>query len=97
MGMQLGELIAVGRECKGWTLRRLERECGVSNALISQIERGEVKDPGFTTVVKILDALGIKLDRAAQPARDRLKMLRDADARKPFGASATPPTKERQG
>lgn len=63
--MKLGELIAVGRECKGWTLRDLEREAGVSNALISQIETGKIKDPGFSTVIKLCRALGISIDRAA--------------------------------
>jgi transcriptional regulator with XRE-family HTH domain len=63
--MRLGELFAVARECKGWSLRRLEKECGVSNALINQIETGAVKDPGFSNVVKIADALGLKIERVA--------------------------------
>jgi transcriptional regulator with XRE-family HTH domain len=76
--MLLGELIAVGRECKGWTLRDLERESGVSNALISQIETGKIKDPGFRTVVRIMEALGISIERAAQTASRKvlLGMLR---------------------
>jgi transcriptional regulator with XRE-family HTH domain len=76
--VQLGELIAVGRECKGWTLRDLERESGVSNALISQIETGKIKDPGFRTVVRIMEALGISIDRAAKTASRKvlLGMLR---------------------
>ena len=64
--MKIGELIAIARECKGWTLRDLERECGISNALISQIETGKVKDPGFSVVVKIADALGARINRAAE-------------------------------
>lgn len=76
--MLLGELIAVGRECKGWTLRDLERESGVSNALISQIETGKIKDPGFRTVVRIMEALGISIERAAATASQKvlLGMLR---------------------
>jgi len=76
--VQLGELIAVGRECKGWTLRDLERESGVSNALISQIETGKIKDPGFRTVVRIMEALGISIERAAAIASRKvlLGMLR---------------------
>lgn len=66
--MKLGELIAIGRECKGWTLRDLERESGVSNALISQIETGKIKDPGFSTVVRICEALGVSIQRAADTA-----------------------------
>ena len=67
--MKLGELIAIGRECKGWTLRDMERETGISNALISQIEHGHVKDPGFSTVVRLTDALGLRLERAAETVR----------------------------
>lgn len=63
--MRLGELIGIARECKGWTLRDLERESGVSNALISQIETGKVKDPSFTNAVRLIEALGISLERAA--------------------------------
>ena len=76
--MLLGELIAVGRECKGWTLRDLERESGVSNALISQIETGKIKDPGFSTVVRLMEALGIGIERAARTASRKvlLGMLR---------------------
>lgn len=61
----IGGLISLARELKGWTLRDLESKTGISNALISQIETGKVKDPGFTTVVKIAKALGISLDRCA--------------------------------
>jgi transcriptional regulator with XRE-family HTH domain len=63
--MKLGEMIALARELKGWSLRRLERECGVSNALLCQIETGHVKEPGFRTVVKIAAALGLSLKRLA--------------------------------
>lgn len=85
--MRLGELIGVARECKGWTLRDLEKASGVSNALISQIETGKVKDPGFTTVIRLVDALGITLDRAATAERAKLNVLREAAARKQFGAA----------
>lgn len=74
--MRLGELIAIGRECKGWSLRELEKRCGVSNALLSQIETGKVKDPGFSTVVRITDALGVSIERAATTARPPISALR---------------------
>lgn len=81
--MVLGELIAIARECKGWTLRDLEKACGVSNALLSQIETGKVRDPGFAKVVQIMDALGVSLDRAADPVRRRLDVLRQSAQRRP--------------
>ena len=66
--MTLGELIGIARECKGMSLRDLERASGVSNALISQIETGKVKSPGFWTMVALSQALGITLERMAQTA-----------------------------
>lgn len=67
--MKLGELFAIARECKGWTLREMEERCGVSNALLSQIETGKVKDPGFTTIIRIVDALGLGWERVIKAAR----------------------------
>lgn len=64
--MKIGELIALSRELKGWSLRELEKRCGVSNPLLSQIETGHVKDPGFRTVAKIATALGLSLKRLAE-------------------------------
>jgi transcriptional regulator with XRE-family HTH domain len=81
--MRLGELIAVARECKGWTLCDLEKASGVSNPLISQIETGKVRDPGFTTVVRLVDALGLSLDRAATAERAKLDVLRKTGVWKP--------------
>jgi len=63
--MKLGELINLSRELKRMSLRDLEKQSGVSNALISQIETGHVKDPGFRTLCKIADALGLSLKRLA--------------------------------
>lgn len=63
--MRLGELIAVARECRGYTLRDLERHTGISNALLSQIETGRIKNPSWRNVVKIARALSLKLDRLA--------------------------------
>lgn len=79
--MILGDLIGTARECKGWTLRELEKVSGVSNALISQIETGKVRDPGFATVVRLVDALGVTLDRAAKAERAKMQILRQSRAR----------------
>lgn len=64
--MTVGELIGLARAIKGWTIRDLERETGISNALISQIETGHVKEPSFTKVVRLCEALGLPLDRVAE-------------------------------
>jgi transcriptional regulator with XRE-family HTH domain len=64
--MTLSQTIAFARECSGHSLRALEKETGISNALLSQIERGDVKNPSFKTVIKISQALGISLKRLSE-------------------------------
>jgi transcriptional regulator with XRE-family HTH domain len=76
--VKLGELLKMAREIKGITLRDLERETGISNALLSQIETGHVRQPGFQNVVKIARVLNVKLDTLANHAvADLKKVLRD--------------------
>lgn len=64
--MKVGELIAIAREYRGMSLRDLEKETGISNALLSQIETGHVREPSFRKIAKIAKALGLKLDRLAR-------------------------------
>jgi transcriptional regulator with XRE-family HTH domain len=54
--------LSSARRCSGRSIS----DRAVSNAVLSQIENGHVKDPGFFTVVKIAKALGLKLDRLAK-------------------------------
>jgi transcriptional regulator with XRE-family HTH domain len=61
----LAHMLAVARECKKMTLRDLEKATGISNALLSQIETGHVKEPSWRNVVKIAKALDLKLERLA--------------------------------
>lgn len=55
--MKIGQLLLMAREISGRTIRDLERETGISNALISQMETGQVKSPSFRNVVKIARGL----------------------------------------
>jgi transcriptional regulator with XRE-family HTH domain len=64
--MKLGELINLSRELKKMSLRDLEKKSGVSNALICQIETGQVPNPGFRTVCKLASALGVSLKRLGE-------------------------------
>lgn len=64
--MKLGEMIGIARDCKGLTLRQLEKATGISNALLSQIENGHVKEPSWRNVVKIARVLDLKLNRLAK-------------------------------
>lgn len=64
--MRLNEMLALGRELKGLSLRELERETGISNALLSQMETGHVKEPSWRNVVKVARALNLKLSILAE-------------------------------
>jgi transcriptional regulator with XRE-family HTH domain len=47
------------RKRRGITQEQLERESGVSQAVISRIERGDVLDPASSTVMKLAAALDV--------------------------------------
>lgn len=56
------------------TLRDVEAKTGISNAYLSQIETGKIKDPGFFMVAKLLSLYNLTIseiftidDYAIQP------------------------------
>jgi len=53
----LGEKIKERRKAKGWRLRNLSKESGVSITFLARIERGE-RSPSATTLRKIAKLLG---------------------------------------
>jgi transcriptional regulator with XRE-family HTH domain len=57
--MELNEMLKMSRQIKGYSIRQLEKQSGISNALISQIETGKVQNPGFFTVMALAHSLGI--------------------------------------
>ena len=61
----LGQLLRLARELKGWSLRELDKQTGVAHAAINQIETGHIKDPSFRTVVRLARGLNVPLDRLA--------------------------------
>jgi HTH-type transcriptional regulator, competence development regulator len=42
---ELGEMLGKARRKKGWSLRDVERETGIRNAHLSQIEQGTIERP----------------------------------------------------
>ncbi|CAI82363.1 helix-turn-helix domain-containing protein [Dehalococcoides mccartyi] len=63
------------RDTKGLSLREVERKSGVSNAVLSQIESGQVKRPSPTTLYKLAELYGVPYDelmsRAGYPVPSR--------------------------
>jgi hypothetical protein len=41
------------RKDKGLTLREVEKQTGISNAYLSQLETGKIKNPGYETVIAL--------------------------------------------
>ena len=58
---QVGEKIRAVRERKGYTLKMVAQRAGVSESLISQIERKKVS-PAIDTLLSIADALELDLE-----------------------------------
>lgn len=50
------------RKSRGYTLRMLERDTGISNELLSQIENGRVKSTSAENVRRLADAFGYTMD-----------------------------------
>ena len=66
--VHLGDRIREVREKKGITLRTLAREAGVSESLISQIERNRVS-PSIDTLLNVADILEIDMEYLFQDLR----------------------------
>lgn len=58
---KLGTFVRTSRELRGYTLKTLEKVCGVSVSQLSKIERG-VSEPSKNTVMAIAKGLDISSD-----------------------------------
>jgi HTH-type transcriptional regulator, competence development regulator len=63
--MTVGELFGLCREIRGLTLRDVEKATGSSNAFLSQVESGKVKDLSLRNALMLCDFYGITLERVA--------------------------------
>jgi transcriptional regulator with XRE-family HTH domain len=61
-GRQLGVLIAAERQERGRSAPDLARESSVAIDTVRSLERGRVATPGFLTIARLADALGLSLD-----------------------------------
>jgi len=66
--MKLGELLALCRELKGFSLREVEAQTGITNAFICQIETGKSM-PSFEKAVILCDFYGLSLEKLASTVR----------------------------
>lgn len=76
-----GEYLKALRESKGMTLREVEKQTEISNAYLSQLESGKIKQPSPTTLYKLAELFGIgynvlmeKVGYPVQKASQNIKM-----------------------
>ncbi len=75
----IGSRIAILRKEHGLSQSELARQAGVSRAMISDLETGQLRDPGVRKVLMVLKALGmgIKIARLSPPTLDELLAEQD--------------------
>ena len=59
---KLGQYLRAMREAKALSLRQVEGKLGISNAFISQIESGKVKQPSPVKLYKLAELYGVPYD-----------------------------------
>ena len=67
--MKTVELLALCRELKNKSLRDIETETGISNAILSQYETGKIKNISLKNAVILCDYYGLSLERLANTVR----------------------------
>lgn len=55
------EAMRRAREKRGWTQLQLAEKSGISNRMVSKLERGE-REGTITTIELLADAIGISID-----------------------------------
>jgi transcriptional regulator with XRE-family HTH domain len=67
-----GQFLRAARERKSLSLRAVERATGVSNAYLSQLESGKIRQPSPIVLHKLAELYGVSygavLERAGYPA-----------------------------
>jgi transcriptional regulator with XRE-family HTH domain len=60
--MTVGQRLLQQRQLRKMTQTELAKAAGVSQGLIARIERGQVKDPAGSVILRLAKALGITAD-----------------------------------
>jgi len=68
-----GEILRKLREDRGLTLRQVEEKAKVSNAYLSQVERGERGIPSIRILTRLAEVYGTSILTLTQKAEDTIK------------------------
>ena len=55
------EKLKLARKIKGYTLRDVEAYTDLSNAQLSLIETGKIKNPGFFNIIKLMKLYNLEI------------------------------------
>lgn len=69
---QMGKILKKERERKHLSLREVEGLTGLSNALISQVENGIIKNPSFHSIVSLCTLYGLSANSMMTLSKDQL-------------------------
>lgn len=64
----LGQALWDARKILGLTLRQVEDACGVSNAYLSQLENGDIRNPSPQILYKLSESLNLSYETLMQLA-----------------------------
>lgn len=73
MGKIFGEYLKQLREDRKMTLRDVEEKAHISNAYLSQVERGERSTPTMKILIKLAEVYGVKVSVLNNKAEEELK------------------------
>jgi HTH-type transcriptional regulator, competence development regulator len=68
------------RESKGLTLREVERKTEVSNAYLSQLEQGKIRQPSPLTLHKLAELYGVRYEILMEKVGYPVPRAEDMDA-----------------
>jgi transcriptional regulator with XRE-family HTH domain len=72
MGAEFGGYIKRLREDRGLTLRQVEKKVKISNAYLSQVERGMRAIPTFKILEKLADVYGVSISDLTKRAEQEI-------------------------
>lgn len=59
--MKWFQILKLVRKSRGFSLRHVEKNTGLSNPYISQLENGQVKEPSFFKMLRLLSFYGLSV------------------------------------
>jgi transcriptional regulator with XRE-family HTH domain len=69
---RIGRMIATARRNRGWSLRQLGNETGISHTWLRKLERGDYLSPASDLLIRVADALSIDLERIDRIAEGQM-------------------------